>query len=331
MARPQSKTAPTAAPETGAFRGRVYDSIVETIGATPLVRLSRFAAAHDVKAEILAKCEFFNPASSVKDRIGVAMIDAAERAGLITPGKTVLVEPTSGNTGIALAFVAAAKGYRLILIMPDSMSVERRHMLKLLGAELELTPAAQGMRGAIARAEALVKKLGDAFMPQQFNNPANPEIHRRTTAEEIWRDTDGRVDVVVSGVGTGGTLTGVGSALKPRKPGLRMIAVEPEDSAILSGGPPGPHKIQGLGAGFVPAILDTKLIDEVIRIGNESAFKTAREVARLEGVACGISSGAALAAAAELCRRAGMEGKVMVVVLPDTAERYLSTALFEGL
>jgi len=331
MARPQSKTAPTAAPETGAFRGRVYDSIVETIGATPLVRLSRFAAAHDVKAEILAKCEFFNPASSVKDRIGAAMIDAAERAGLITPGKTVLVEPTSGNTGIALAFVAAAKGYRLILIMPDSMSVERRHMLKLLGAELELTPAAQGMRGAIARAEALVKKLGDAFMPQQFNNPANPEIHRRTTAEEIWRDTDGRVDVVVSGVGTGGTLTGVGSALKPRKPGLRMIAVEPEDSAILSGGPPGPHKIQGLGAGFVPAILDTKLIDEVIRIGNESAFKTAREVARLEGVACGISSGAALAAAAELGRRAGMEGKVMVVVLPDTAERYLSTALFEGL
>ena len=331
MARPQSKTAPTAAPETGAFRGRVYDSIVETIGATPLVRLSRFAAAHDVKAEILAKCEFFNPASSVKDRIGAAMIDAAERAGLITPGKTVLVEPTSGNTGIALAFVAAAKGYRLILIMPDSMSVERRHMLKLLGAELELTPAAQGMRGAIARAEALVKKLGDAFMPQQFNNPANPEIHRRTTAEEIWRDTGGRVDVVVSGVGTGGTLTGVGSALKPRKPGLRMIAVEPEDSAILSGGPPGPHKIQGLGAGFVPAILDTKLIDEVIRIGNESAFKTAREVARLEGVACGISSGAALAAAAELGRRAGMEGKVMVVVLPDTAERYLSTALFEGL
>ena len=331
MVRPQSKTTPTAAPETGAFRGRVYDSIVETIGATPLVRLSRFAAAHDVKAEILAKCEFFNPASSVKDRIGVAMIDAAERAGLITPGKTVLVEPTSGNTGIALAFVAAAKGYRLILIMPDSMSVERRHMLKLLGAELELTPAAQGMRGAIARAEALVKKLGDAFMPQQFNNPANPEIHRRTTAEEIWRDTDGRVDVVVSGVGTGGTLTGVGSALKPRKPGLRMIAVEPEDSAILSGGPPGPHKIQGLGAGFVPAILDTKLIDEVIRIGNESAFKTAREVARLEGVACGISSGAALAAAAELGQRAGMEGKVMVVVLPDTAERYLSTALFDGL
>jgi len=331
MARPQSTTAPNTAPETGAFRGRVYDSIVDTIGATPLVRLSRFAAAHAIKAEILAKCEFFNPVSSVKDRIGAAMIDAAERAGIITPGKTLLVEPTSGNTGIALAFVAAAKGYRLILIMPDSMSVERRHMLKLLGAELELTPAAQGMRGAIARAEALVKKLGDAFMPQQFNNPANPEIHRRTTAEEIWRDTDGRVDAVVSGIGTGGTLTGVGSVLKARKPGLRMIAVEPEDSAVLSGGPPGPHKIQGLGAGFVPAILDTTLIDEVVRIGNETAFKTAREVARLEGVACGISSGAALAAATEIGQRADMAGKVMVVVLPDTAERYLSTALFEGL
>ncbi|MGH7000669.1 MAG: cysteine synthase A [Stellaceae bacterium] len=330
MARPEPKPMSNAiAPAS--FRGRVYDSIVETIGATPLVRLSRFAEAHSVKAEILAKCEFFNPLSSVKDRIGAAMIETAEQAGLITPGKTVLVEPTSGNTGIALAFAAAAKGYRLILIMPDSMSVERRHMLKLLGAEIELLPAAQGMRGAIARAEALVKKLGDAFMPQQFNNPANPEIHRRTTAEEIWRDTDGRVDVVVSGVGTGGTLTGVGSVLKPRKPGLRMVAVEPEDSAVLSGGPPGPHKIQGLGAGFVPAILDTKLIDEVIRIGNETAFKVAREVARLEGVACGISSGAALAAAAEIGQRPAMSGKVVVVVLPDTAERYLSTALFESL
>ena len=330
MARPEPKPMSNAmAPAT--FRGRVYDSIVETIGATPLVRLSRFAATHGVKADILAKCEFFNPLSSVKDRIGAAMIEAAEQAGLITPGKTVLVEPTSGNTGIALAFAAAAKGYRLILIMPDSMSVERRHMLKLLGAEIELTPAAQGMRGAIARAEALVKKLGDAFMPQQFNNPANPEIHRRTTAEEIWRDTDGRVDVVISGVGTGGTLTGVGSVLKPRKPGLHMVAVEPEDSAVLSGGPPGPHKIQGLGAGFVPAILDTKLIDEVIRIGNETAFKVAREVARLEGVACGISSGAALAAAAEIGQRPAMSGKVIVAVLPDTAERYLSTALFESL
>ncbi|MDE2227504.1 MAG: cysteine synthase A [Alphaproteobacteria bacterium] len=331
MARTETKPAPLAAADARAFRGCVYDSIIETIGATPLVRVRRFAAAYGVKAELLAKCEFFNPLSSVKDRIGSAMIEAAERAGLITPGKTVLVEPTSGNTGIALAFVAAAKGYRLILTMPDSMSVERRHMLKLLGAEIELTPAAQGMRGAIARAEALVKKLGDAFMPQQFNNPANPEIHRRTTAEEIWRDTDGRVDAVVSGVGTGGTLTGVGAVLKARKPGLKMVAVEPEDSAVLSGGPPGPHKIQGIGAGFVPAILDATLIDEVVRIGNETAFKTARQVARLEGVACGISSGAALAAAAEIGQRADMAGKVVVVVLPDTAERYLSTALFEGL
>ncbi|HZL60361.1 MAG TPA: cysteine synthase A [Stellaceae bacterium] len=315
----------------GEFRGRVYDSIIDTVGATPLVRVSRFAKAHGAKADILAKCEFFNPLSSVKDRIGVAMIEAAERAGKIKPGKTVLVEPTSGNTGIALAFVAAAKGYRLILTMPESMSEERRHMLKILGAELELTPAAQGMRGSIARAEALVKELGDAFMPQQFNNPANPEVHRRTTAEEIWRDTGGKVDAVVSGIGTGGTLTGIGSVLKPRKPGLRMIAVEPEDSAVLSGGPPGAHKIQGLGAGFVPAILDVKLIDEVIRIGNETAFRTAREVARLEGIAGGISSGAALAAAVEVAQRKEMAGKTIVVVLPDTAERYLSTALFEGL
>ena len=295
----------------GEFRGRVYDSIIDTVGATPLVRVSRFAKAHGAKADILAKCEFFNPLSSVKDRIGVAMIEAAERAGKIKPGKTVLVEPTSGNTGIALAFVAAAKGYRLILAMPESMSEERRHMLKILGAELELTPAAQGMRGSIARAEALVKELGDAFMPQQFNNPANPEVHRRTTAEEIWRDTDGAVDYFVSPVGTGGTLTGVG--------------------AVLSGGPPGSHKIQGLGAGFVPAILDVKLIDEVIRIGNETAFRTAREVARLEGIAGGISSGAALAAAVEVAQRKEMAGKTIVVVLPDTAERYLSTALFEGL
>src|SRR5579864_1641978 len=312
------------------FRGRVYDSIVETIGATPLVRLHRLAREAGAKADILAKCEFFNPLASVKDRIGVAMIDAAEAAGKIKPG-TVLVEPTSGNTGIALAFVCAARGYRLILTMPDSMSVERRKMLKLLGADLELTPAAQGMRGAIAKAEAIVASLPDALMPQQFQNPANPEIHRRTTAEEIWKDTGGAVDVVVSGVGTGGTLTGVGSVLKPRKPGLRMVAVEPEDSAVLSGGPPGPHKIQGLGAGFVPAILDTKLIDEVIRIGNETAFKVAREVARLEGVACGISSGAALAAAVEIGQRPAMSGKVVVAVLPDTAERYLSTALFENL
>jgi len=313
------------------FRGRVYDSIIDTIGATPLVRLSRLAKAHGVKADLIGKCEFFNPLASVKDRIGFAMIDAAEKAGKIRPGKTVLVEPTSGNTGIALAFVAAAKGYRIVLTMPDSMSVERRKMLKILGAELELTPAAQGMRGAIARAEELLKSFPDSFMPQQFNNPANPEIHRRTTAEEIWKDTGGKVDAVVSGVGTGGTLTGVGDVLKARKPGLKMIAVEPEDSAVLSGGPPGPHKIQGIGAGFVPAILDTKLIDETVRIANETAFRVAREAARVEGIPVGISSGAAIAAALEVGARRDMAGKMIVVVLPSFAERYLSTALFEGM
>ncbi len=314
----------------GEFRGRVYDSVLETIGATPLVRLHRLAAEAGVKADILGKCEFFNPLSSVKDRIGLAMIEAAEAAGHIKPG-TVLVEPTSGNTGIALAFVCAARGYRLILTMPDSMSIERRKMLLLLGAELELTPAAQGMRGAIARAEEIVRGLPLAFMPQQFQNPANPEIHRRTTAEEIWKDTAGAVDIVVSGIGTGGTLTGVGAALKPRKPGLRMVAVEPEDSAVLSGGPPGAHKIQGIGAGFIPEILDTALIDEVIRIGNDTAFRTARQAARLDGLAVGISSGAALAAALEIGARPGMEGRTIVAILPDFAERYLSTALFEGL
>jgi cysteine synthase A len=311
------------------FRGRVYDSITETVGATPLVRVHRLAKEAGAKADILAKCEFFNPLASVKDRIGVSMVDAAEAAGRIKPG-TVLVEPTSGNTGIALAFVCAARGYRLILTMPDSMSVERRKMLLLLGAELELTPAAQGMKGAIGKAEEIARSLPDAFIPQQFQNPANPEIHRRTTAEEIWKDTDGKVDVVVSGVGTGGTLTGVGSVLKPRKPGLKMIAVEPEDSAVLSGGTPGPHRIQGLGAGFVPDILDTKLIDEVVRIGNDTAMRTAREAARLDALTVGISSGAALAAALEVGARDDMAGKTLVVILPDFAERYLSTALFDG-
>ncbi|HEY3909632.1 MAG TPA: cysteine synthase A [Stellaceae bacterium] len=312
------------------FRGRVYDDITETIGATPLVRIHRLAQQAGAKADILAKCEFFNPLASVKDRIGVSMVAAAEAAGRIKPG-TVLVEPTSGNTGIALAFVCAAKGYRLILTMPDSMSIERRKMLLLLGAELELTPAAQGMKGAIAKAEEIAGSLPDAFIPQQFQNPANPEIHRRTTAEEIWKDTGGKVDVVVSGVGTGGTLTGVGSVLKPRKPGLKMIAVEPEDSAVLSGGSPGSHRIQGLGAGFIPEILDTKLIDEVVRVSNDTAFRTAREAARLEALTVGISSGAALAAALEIGKRADMAGKTLVVVLPDFAERYLSTPLFEGL
>jgi cysteine synthase A len=312
------------------FRGRVYDDITQTIGGTPLVRMKRIAAAHGIKADLLGKCEFFNPLSSVKDRIGLAMIEAAERSGRLKSG-TVLIEPTSGNTGIALAFVCAAKGYRLILTMPESMSVERRKMLKLLGAELELTPASQGMRGAITRAEELQRSLPDAIIPQQFQNPANPEIHRRTTAEEIWKDTGGKVDAIVSGVGTGGTLTGTGSVLKARKPGLMMIAVEPEDSAVLSGGPPGPHKIQGIGAGFVPEILDVKLIDEILRVANETAFKIAREVARLEGMPVGISSGAAVAAALEVGARKEMAGKTIVVVLPSFAERYLSTPLFDGM
>src|SRR5947207_4564471 len=317
-------------PPRAEFRRRVYDTIVDTIGATPLVRIHRLAQDAGAQADILGKCEFFNPLGSVKDRIGVSMIAAAEAAGRIKPG-TALVEPTSGNTGIALAFVCAAKGYRLILTMPESMSLERRRMLRLLGAELELTPAAQGMRGAIAKAEEIVASLPDAFIPQQFQNPANPEIHRRTTAEEIWKDTGGAVDIVVSGVGTGGTLTGVGSVLKPRKPALKLVAVEPEDSAVLSGGLPGPNKIQGIGAGFIPEILDKGLIDEVIRIGNDTAFRTARRAARLDGLAVGTSAGAALAAALEIGARPAMAGKTIVTILPDHAERYLSTALFEGL
>jgi cysteine synthase A len=315
---------------SGEIRGRIYGSIIETIGATPLVRIGRLAAEAGVKADLLGKCEFFNPLSSVKDRIGLAMIEAAEASGHIRPG-TVLVEPTSGNTGIALAFVCAAKGYRLILTMPESMSMERRQMLRLLGAELELTPAANGMRGAIARAEEIVRDLPDAFMPQQFQNPANPEIHRRTTAEEIWRDTAGAVDVVVCGVGTGGTLTGVGSVLKPRKPGLRIVAVEPEESPVLSGGPPGPNKIQGIGAGFIPDILDTSLIDEILCISHETALRIARQAARLDGLAVGTSAGAALAAALEIGARPEMAESTIVAILPDHAERYLSTALFDGL
>ena len=317
-------------PPPGDFRGRVYDSILGAIGATPLVRVRRLAAEAGIKADLLAKCEFFNPLASVKDRIGLAMIEAAEEAGHIGPG-TVLVEPTSGNTGIALAFVCAAKGYRLILTMPESMSVERRRMLLLLGAEIELTPAANGMRGAIAKAEEIVRSLPGAFMPQQFRNPANPEIHRRTTAEEIWRDTAGAVDVVVCGVGTGGTLTGIGSALKPRKPGLRIVAVEPEDSPVLSGGPPGPNKIQGIGAGFIPEILDTALIDEILCVSHESALRIARRAARLDGLAVGTSAGAALAASLEIGARPEMAGGTIVAILPDHAERYLSTALFDGL
>ena len=312
------------------YRGRVYDNIVATVGATPLVRLQKLAAAEGAKAEIIGKCEFFNPLGSVKDRLGMAMIEAAEKDGKIKPG-TTLIEPTSGNTGISLAFVAAAKGYRLILTMPESMSVERRKMLLLLGAELELTPAEKGMKGAIAKAEELVEATEGAIMLQQFENPANPEIHRLTTAEEIWTDTGGRIDYLVSGVGTGGTLTGCAQVLKPRNPDLKIIAVEPEDSPILSGGTPGPHKIQGIGAGFVPGILDTGAIDEILKIGNETAFAMTRKAAKLEGLAVGISSGAALAAAIELASRDGMEGKVIVTILPDFADRYLSTAMFDGL
>jgi len=312
------------------FRNRIYDSIVDTIGATPIVRLSKFARDAKVDAEILGKCEFFNPLSSVKDRIGAAMIEALEQQGKLKPGGT-LVEPTSGNTGIALAFVAAAKGYRLILTMPESMSLERRKMLALLGAELVLTEAAKGMKGAIAKAQEILEATPGAVMPQQFDNPANPAIHVKTTAEEILADTGGKLDVVIAGIGTGGTITGVGQALKKRIPTLRMIAVEPEDSPVLSGGTPGPHKIQGIGAGFVPSILDTKIYDEVVTVANETAFKTARTVARLEGLPVGISSGAALAAALEVARRPEMAKKRILVILPSSAERYLSTALFDGL
>ncbi len=311
-------------------RGRIYDSIIETVGDTPLVRLQKFAADAGCGAELLGKCEFFNPLSSVKDRIGLAMVVAAEKEGRIGPGAT-LVEPTSGNTGIALAFVCAARGYRLILTMPESMSIERRKMLALLGAEIVLTPAAKGMPGAVARAEEVVAGTPGAIMLQQFSNPANPEIHRRTTAEEIWRDTGGNVDALVSGVGTGGTITGCAEVLKPRRPRLRIIAVEPEDSPVLSGGVPGPHKIQGIGAGFIPAVLDVRLIDEVVKIGNSTAFQTARRVAKLEGLPVGISSGAALAAAVEVGKRPEMSGKTIVIILPSFAERYLSTALFDGL
>ena len=311
-------------------RGKVYASILDTIGDTPLVKLPRLSAELKPKARVLAKLEFFNPIASVKDRIGVAMIEALEQAGKIGPG-SVLIEPTSGNTGIALAFVAAAKGYKLVLVMPDSMSIERRKMLLLLGARLELTPAEKGMRGAVARAQELLAEIPGSVMPQQFENAANPQAHRVSTAEEIWNDTDGRVDYVVSGVGTGGTITGVGQVLKAKKPSVRMVAVEPEGSAVLSGGAPGPHKIQGIGAGFVPAILDRGVIDEVIQVGNDDSFAMARRVASVEGIPVGISSGAALTAAFDLALRPEAEGKLIVAIIPSFAERYLSTALFEGL
>ena len=313
-----------------AGRGRIYDSIIDTIGDTPLIRLPRLTAELRPKGEVLAKLEFFNPLNSVKDRIGASMIESLEAQGLLKDGATI-IEPTSGNTGIALAFVAASKGYPLILVMPDSMSMERRKMLVLLGARLELTPAEKGMRGAVVRAQELLAEIPGSVMPQQFENIANPLVHRVSTAEEIWNDTDGRVDAVISGVGTGGTITGVGQVLKARKPSLKMIALEPEGSAVLSGGQPGPHKVQGIGAGFVPGILDRGVIDEIMTVSNEESFEMARKAARIEGLACGISSGAALSAAFRLAAQDGWAGKLIVTIIPSFAERYLSTALFEGL
>jgi cysteine synthase A len=312
-------------------RGKIYSSILETIGNTPIVRLDKLAKETGVKAHLLAKLEFFNPIASVKDRIGLAMIAALEAEGRITPGRTTLIEPTSGNTGIALAFAAAAKDYRLILTMPETMSVERRKMLALLGAELVLTEGAKGMKGAIAKAEELAASMPDAVIPQQFENAANPEIHRQTTAEEIWNDTEGQIDLFVAGIGTGGTITGVGQVLKSRKPDLKVFAVEPVESPVLSGGQPGPHKIQGIGAGFAPKILDTSVYDEVVTVASSDAIETARLVARLEGVPVGISSGAALTAAIRIGSRPENEGKNLVVIIPSFAERYLSTALFDGL
>ncbi len=311
-------------------RGRIYDSIVDAFGDTPIVRLHRLPEQNGVKAKILAKLEYFNPAASVKDRIGAAMIIAMEKAGVID-SDTVLIEPTSGNTGIALAFVAASRGYRLKLVMPESMSIERRKMLAFLGAEIVLTPAAQGMKGAIATAEELIRNTPNSVMPQQFKNLANPEVHRRTTAEEIWNDTNGDIDVFVAGVGTGGTITGVGQVLKPRKPSLRIVAVEPSESPVLSGGQHSPHKIQGIGAGFVPDILDRSVIDEIVKIDSATAIATARALARIEGIPGGISSGAAIAAAMELGKRPESAGKTILAIVPSFSERYLSTALFEGI
>lgn len=311
-------------------RGKIYDSIIDTIGGTPLIRVPRWTKIHNLQAELLLKLEFFNPLASVKDRIGFSMINEAEKRGDISPDKSILVEPTSGNTGIGLAFIAAAKGYRLILTMPESMSIERRKLLALLGAELELTPAAKGMKGAIEKAKEVAQKV-DGFIVGQFDNPDNPKIHRETTAEEIWQDTDGKVDILISGVGTGGTLTGVGEVIKARKPSFQIVAIEPEDSPVLSGGQPGPHKIQGIGAGFIPSVLKAELIDEIVKVSNESAFENARKIAKIEGIPGGISTGAAITAANEIAARPQNKGKQIVVIVPSFAERYLSTVLFEGI
>ncbi|MBU1375852.1 MAG: cysteine synthase A [Alphaproteobacteria bacterium] len=311
-------------------RGKIYDSVLDLIGDTPLVRLPHLTAALKPKGEVVAKLEFFNPLASVKDRIGVAMIEYLEAKGLLKPGGRI-VEPTSGNTGIALAFVAAAKGYKITLVMPESMSMERRKMLLILGATLELTPAEKGMAGAVARAKEIVEATPGSVMPQQFDNVANPLIHRVSTAQEIWNDTDGRVDAVIAGVGTGGTITGIGQVLKAKKPSVRMVAVEPEASPILSGGAPGPHKIQGIGAGFVPSILDRGIIDDIVQVSNDDSFAMARRVAKEEGIPVGISSGAALTAAFEIASRDEMAGKLVVAIIPSFAERYISTALFDGL
>ena len=312
------------------LRGRIYDSIAETIGNTPLVRIPNITAEDGIEADICLKLEFFNPIGSVKDRIGVNMILAMEAEGRLRPGGTI-IEPTSGNTGIGLAFVAASRGYRLILTMPESMSIERRKMLAYLGAEVVLTPREKGVNGAIARAKELQLEHPGSIIAGQFENPANPDIHRRTTAEEIWFDTKGEVDVIISGIGTGGTLTGIAEALKPRRPGLKMIAVEPAASPVLSGGKPAPQPIQGIGAGFVPDILDVKAIDEIITVSNDDAFANARRLAKTEGIPCGISSGAALTAALAVAARPDMKGKRIVVIIPSFAERYITTALFEGL
>lgn len=325
-AKSQSNASQARAPG----RGRVYDSIVDAFGDTPIVRLRRLPEQNGVKATILAKLEYFNPAASVKDRIGAAMIIAMEKAGIINQD-TVLIEPTSGNTGIALAFVAASRGYRLKLVMPESMSIERRKMLAFLGAEIVLTPAAQGMKGAIATAEELIRNTPNSVMPQQFKNLANPEVHRRTTAEEIWNDTQGNIDIFVAGVGTGGTITGVGQVLKQRKPSVSVVAVEPVESPVLSGGQHSPHKIQGIGAGFVPDILDRAVIDEIVKVDSATAIATSRALARSEGIPGGISSGAAIAAAIELGKRPENAGKTILAIVPSFSERYLSTALFEGI